>query len=128
MHAALEFELCHHLRHLRVVAAVSDAHRHLVLKVDAVYLLQKAVHEVLTCLFAVANDVQACVLLQLDPQQRGIALGLQQLVALRLPLRPKFLRFGQPGGFGQATCNERFKHGGLLGWLRLWVALLRSRC
>jgi hypothetical protein len=75
MHAALQAQRRHHLRHHRVVAVVADAHLHLVLEVDALDLLQEAVHEMLARLLAVADDVQPRVLLQLDPQQRGVGLG-----------------------------------------------------
>ena len=105
VHPALEPQRCHHLRHLRVIAAIADAHGHLVLKVDAVHLLQKAVYKMLARLFAVAHDVQAGILLRLDPEQGGVGLGLLQLSALRLPLRPEFFCFRQPGRFGQAACD-----------------------
>ena len=65
-----------HLRHHRLVAVVADAHLDLVLEVDALDLLEEAVHEVLARLFAVADHVEAGVLLRLDPQQRGVELGL----------------------------------------------------
>ena len=54
-------------------------------------------------LLAVANDVQACIFLRLDPQQSGVGFGLTQCIALGLPLRPEFLCFGQPFGFGQTA-------------------------
>ena len=76
VHPALQAQRCHHLRYLRVIAAIADAHGHLVLKVDAVHLLQKAMHKVLTGLLAIAHDIQARILLRLDPEQRGIGLGL----------------------------------------------------
>ena len=65
-------------------------------------------------LLAVADDVQAGVLLGLDPQQRGIELGLLQRGALGLPLRPQLLRLGQPGGLGQAAGDGGVEHGCLL--------------
>ena len=105
VHPALEPQRCHHLRHLSVIAAIADAHGHLVLEIDAVYLLQKAVYKMLARLFAVAHDVQARILLRLDPEQRGISLGLLQLSALRLPLRPEFFCFGQPSRFRQTACD-----------------------
>ncbi len=117
MHAALQPQRRHHLRHHRVVAVVADAHLHLVLEVDAFDALEEAVHEVLARLLAVAHDVQAGVLLRLDPQQRGVGLGLAQFVALRLPLRPELAGLGQPRGLGQAAGGGGGEHGGLLGGL-----------
>jgi MFS family permease len=46
----------------------------------------------------------------LDPQQRGVELGLRQLGALGLPLRPELLGLGQPGGLGQAAGNGGVEH------------------
>ena len=112
VHPAFEAQRGHHLRHHRVVAVVADAHRDFVLKVDAFDLLQKAMHKVLTRLLAIAHDVQACIFLGLDPQQGGIGLGLQQRIALGFPLGPKFVGFGQPGGFGQAAGDGGCKHAG----------------
>ena len=107
----LSFSGADHLRHHRVVAVVADAHLHLVLEVDAFDLLEKAVDEVLARLLAVADDVQPGVLLRLDPQQRGIGLGLAQFVALGLPLRPELVGFGQPARLGQAACDRGGEHG-----------------
>ena len=70
---------------------------------NAIDRLEEAMDEMLARLLAVANHFQACVFLQLDPQERGIHLGLEQLIALRLPLRPELVGFGQPGGFGQTA-------------------------
>jgi len=61
------------------------------------------VHEVLARLLAVADDVEPRVFLRLDPQQRGVGLGLLQFGALGLPLRPEFFGLGQPGRLGQAS-------------------------
>ena len=85
------------------------------LKVDALDLLQKAVHKVLARLLAVAHDVQPGVFLRLDPEQRGISLGLLQLSPLSTPLRPEFLGFRQPGRFGQAASDGGGEHADLLG-------------
>ena len=112
MHPALELERPHDLRDLRVVAVVANAHGDLVLKVNAFDLLQKTVHKVLARLFAVANHVQAQVFLGFDPKQGGVRLGFDQGVALGLPLRPEFLGFGQPGGFGQAASDCGGESGG----------------
>jgi len=110
MHATLQAQGRHHLRDHRVVAVVADAHLHLVLEVDALDLLQEAVHEVLSRLLAVAHDVQACVFLGLDPQQGRIGLGLHKRIAFGPPLGPELVGFGQPGGFWQAADDGGFKH------------------
>ena len=112
MHPALELERPHDLRHLRVIAVVADAHGDLVLKVNALDLLQKTVHKVLARLFAVANHVQAQVFLGFDPEQGGVRLGFNQGGAFGLPLRPELLGFGQPGGFGQAASDRGGESGG----------------
>ena len=103
VHAALQLQRRHHLRHHRLVAVGADAHLDLVLEVDAFDPLEKAMHEVLARLLAVADDVEAGVFLRLDPQQRGVELGLLQRVAVAAPLRPQLVRFGQPAGLGQAA-------------------------
>jgi hypothetical protein len=93
----------HHLRHHRVVAVVADAHLHLVLEIDAFDELEEAVHEVLARLLAIADDVDAGVLLLLEPKQGGVALGALQLCALRAPRRPELAGLGEPAGLGQAA-------------------------
>ena len=105
MHTAFETQRRDDLRHHGVIPVVANAHLHLVIEVDAFDLLQKTVHKVLARLLTVTDDVQARVFLRLDPQQRGVQLGLRQFSAFGLPLRPELLRLGQPGGFGQAAGN-----------------------
>ena len=105
MHTAFEAQRRDDLRHHGVIPVVANAHLHLVIEVDAFDLLQKTVHKVLARLLTVTDDVQARVFLRLDPQQRGVQLGLRQFSAFGLPLRPELLRLGQPGGFGQAAGN-----------------------
>ena len=112
MDPALQAQWRNHLRHLRVIAAVADAHGDLVLEVDALDLLQKTMHKMLARLLAVANDVQPRVFLLLDPQQRRIRLGLLQFGALHLPLRPELFGLGKPGRFGQAAGNGGLKQRG----------------
>ena len=100
-----------HLRHHRLVAVVADAHLDLVLEVDAFDLLEEAVHEVLARLLAVADDVEAGVFLGLDPQQRGVELGLRAARRLRrFQLRPQLAGLGQPGGLGQAAGDRGVEH------------------
>ena len=110
VHAALQAQRADHLRHHRLVAVVADAHLHLVLEVDALDVLEEAVHEVLARLLAVADDVEAGVFLLLEPQQRGVALGSRELGAGELPLRPELVGFGEPARLGQAARDRRFEH------------------
>ena len=110
MYAAFQAQGGHHLRHHRVIAVVADAHLDPVLEIDAVDLLKKAMHEMLTRLLAVTDDVKAGVFLGLDPQQGCVGLGLAQRLAFGLPLRPELVGFSQPGGFGQTAGNRGFKH------------------
>ena len=56
-----------HRRHHRLVAVVADAHLDLVLEVDAVDAFEEAMHEMLTRLLAVADDVEAGVFLDFEP-------------------------------------------------------------
>ena len=108
--AARQAQRPDHLRHHRVVAVVADAHLDLVLEVDALDLLQKAVHEVLARLLAVADDVEAGVFLRLDPEQRRVGLGARELGTARLPVRPELVGFGEPGRLGQAAGDGGFEH------------------
>ncbi len=110
MHAALERELAAHHRHHGFVAVGADAHLDLVGEIDAVDEFQKAVHEMLARHFAVADDVDAGVFLQLDRQQRGVELGLRELVAGKPPLRPQLVRLGEPGRLRQAAGDGGGKH------------------
>ena len=87
-------------RHVRLVAVVADAHRDLVGEVDAVDV-EKAVDEMLARLLAVGDDVDAGILLLLEGEQRRVALGLGQRLAVVPPGRPQHLGLGQPRGFGR---------------------------
>jgi hypothetical protein len=111
MHAAFQAQWCHHLGHHGVIAVVTDAHLDFVLEVDALDLFKKAVHKMLTRLFAIANHFQTRVFLQFDPQERGVGFGTQERVAIGLPLRPELVGFCQPGGFGQAASDGGAEHG-----------------
>ena len=111
VHAALEPQRADHLRHHRVVAVVADAHLHLVLEVDALDVLEEAVHEVLARLLAVGDDVDAGVLLLLQPEQRRVALGLRELRAAGASRRPELVGLGEPGGLGQAAGDGGLEHG-----------------
>ena len=114
VHAALERQRAAHHRHHGFVAVGADAHLDLVGEIDAVDEFEKAVHEMLARHFAVADDVDAGVLLQLDREQRGVELALRQIGALQPPLRPQFVRLGEPGRLRQAAGDGGGKHHGRL--------------
>jgi hypothetical protein len=94
--AALQREDAAHDRHHGGVAVGADAHRHLVREIDAVDELQETVDEVLSRLLAVGHDVYARILLQLQDEERRIALGPRQRVAFMTPRRPELFRLGEP--------------------------------
>src|SRR3546814_20332261 len=79
--------------------------------VDALDLLEEAVHEVLPELLAVADDVDAGGLLEADPGERRLLLSLDQFGPLQPPGRPELFRLRQPGRLRQATCHSRRNHG-----------------
>ncbi len=62
-------------------------------------------------LLAVADDVEAAILLALHRQDRGVALALGEGVAVKPPRRPQALGLGEPARLRQAAgkCGE--KHG-----------------
>jgi hypothetical protein len=64
------------------------------------------VHEVLTRLLAVGDDVDAAILLQLEREQSRVALGILECCAGDSPRRPQPVRLGEPGGLGQASCDR----------------------
>ena len=70
-------------------------------EVDAVDCFEKAVDEMLARLLAVADDVDAGVFLQLERQQRRVALGVCELFALEPPRRPQFFGSASQAGFGR---------------------------
>ncbi len=92
-----------HRRHQRLVAVVADAELHLAVEIDALDRLEEAVHEVLPRLLAVGDDVDAGVLLRLQPEERRVALRLGERRAVELPARPELVRLGEPAGFRQAA-------------------------
>ena len=116
VNAPAQPQLPDHHRHHRVVAVVADAHLDLVLEVDALDRLEKAVDEVLPRLLAVAHHVDPGVFLRLDPEQSRIALALGQVVSGELPLRPQLVGLGEPGRLRQAAGDGGFEHvGGVPG-------------
>src|SRR5207237_10814052 len=77
-----------------------------------------AVDEMLARLLAVAHDIDACVLLFLEPQQRRIALGLSESGAFGAPRRPELVRLGEPGRLRQAAGDGGLEHcGAPLSWI-----------
>ena len=82
VHAAFQRERAAHHRHHRLIAVGADAHLDLVGEIDAVDEFEKAVHEMLARHFAVADDVDAGVFLQLHRKQRGVELALREIGAL----------------------------------------------
>jgi hypothetical protein len=110
MDAPGELERRDHLRDHRVVAVVADPHLHLVREVDALDLREKAVHEVLARLLAVADDVDAGVLLHLQPEQGRVGLGAIELGPGGLPLGPERFGLRQPRGLGQAAGDGGLEH------------------
>ena len=82
MDATLQPQRRHHLRHHCLVAIFPDSHLDLVGEIDALDVLQEAVHEMLARLLAFGDDIEPGIFLQLDRQHGGIALGAGELVAL----------------------------------------------
>ncbi|MNX90320.1 hypothetical protein D3C86_1223660 [compost metagenome] len=72
-------------------------------EIDAGEVLDERGDEMLTGLLAIADDIDACVLLFLQRQAQGVLLALDQFLVLQFPGRPEFLGLGQPGRFGQAA-------------------------
>src|SRR4051812_32054890 len=108
VYATLELQRPGDHRHHRVIAVVADAHLHFPAEVDAVDEFEEAVHEMLTRLLAVRNDIDAGILLRLDPQERRVALCALELGARASPGGPELLRFGQPLRLRQASRDGRF--------------------
>ena len=128
MHAALELERAGDGRHHRLVAVVADAHLDLAVEIDAVDEFEKAVHEMLARLLAVADDVDAGVLLLLDGEQGGVELGGGELVARELPRRPQLVRLGEPGRLRQAAGDGGGEeHRRFLGGSRVFVRAILVR-
>src|ERR1700680_863213 len=99
-----------HGRHHGLVAVLADAHFDPPGKIDAFDMLEKAVDEMLTRLLAVGHDVDSRILLLLDDEQRGIALGRRELRAGKPPRRPELVGLGEPGWVGQAAGDRGGAH------------------
>ena len=88
MHARAKTQRADHGRTHRFVTIVADAHLDAPVEVDALDRLEEAVHEMLARLLAVADDIDAGILLQLKGEQRRVILGGFQRGAFKLPRRP----------------------------------------
>src|SRR4029450_6755353 len=62
-------------------------------------------------LLTVTDDVDAGVLLVLDGEQSGVALGFVEQSTLEPPRRPKGVGLGQPSRLWQAASNGCLEHG-----------------
>jgi len=109
MHARTQAQRTNHRRTHRLVAVVTDAHFDVFIEIDALNRFEKAMHEVLARLFAVADDVDSGIFLNLDGEQSCVVLGGGELFALEAPWRPELVGLGKPSRLGQAACNRRWK-------------------
>src|ERR1700730_11581004 len=73
-------------------------------------VFEKAVHEVLTRLLAIGDNIDPGALLLLQRQQRRVALSLDECFTLQLPRRPQHPRLGQPCRLRQAASDRRLEH------------------
>ena len=112
MHAPLEPQRAGDHRHHRLVAVGANAHLDLAREVDALDELEEPVDEVLARLLAVADDVDAGVLLLLDREQGRVELGGVQLGPRQAPGRPEPVGLREPGRLGQAAGDGGLEHGG----------------
>ena len=110
VHAPLEPHRADDGRHHGLVAILADAHFDAPGKIDALDMLEKSVNEMLTRLLAVRHDVDSRVLLLLDDEQRGIALGRRELRTGKPPRRPQLVGLGKPGRLGQAAGDRGGEH------------------
>ena len=107
MHASLEAQRAGDRRHHRLVAVGADADLDLAREVDAVDEFEKAVHEMLARLLAVGDDVDAAILLQLEREQGGVALGVVELARRRAATAP-------------TACSARRARRASAGFRRWW--------
>ena len=66
-------------------------------------------------LFAIRDYIDPGVFLQFEPEQGRITLRGEKICALRAPLRPQLMRFGEPRRLRQATGEGGALHRNLLG-------------
>ena len=67
-------------------------------------------HKMLPRLLAIADDVDTAILLDLQREERRVALAFSERDAIEAPSGPQFLRLGEPGRFRQAAGDCRFEH------------------
>ena len=70
-------------------------------------MLQKAVDEMDPELLAVRDDVDAGVLLGLEPEQGRVLFGGREVGPFGAPLRPELLGLGQPGGLPTTVVGNK---------------------
>src|ERR1700731_1042794 len=95
-------------RHQRLVAVVADPDADPAVEIDAFDPFEKAVDEMLARLLAVADDVDPGIFLELERDEGGVALALDQRLALEAPGRPQHARLGQPGRLRERAGDCRF--------------------
>src|SRR4029077_10575020 len=103
MHGSLAPNGAGHGRDLGLVAIGADGDRLAAREIDTVEIGEKAVHEVYTCLLAVADDVDAGVFLPFHREDGGVDLARRERIALEPPGGPEFLRFSKPEGLRQTA-------------------------
>ena len=108
---ALAADRAGHGRDLGLVAVGADADRLPAIEIDAVEIGEKAVDEMDARLLAVADDVDARVLLQLHREDGRVDLACRERGAFQLPGRPELFRFCEPRGLRQAAGDGGFEHG-----------------
>ncbi len=97
-------------RHVSFVAVVANADAHAAGEIDALDAGKKTMHEMLTRLLAVGDDVDAGILLNLQREQRRVALAFGEGLAVEPPRGPQLARLGKPGWFRQTAGNRGFEH------------------
>jgi len=110
MDAAAQRQRTGYLRHHRLVALLADAHLDPLGEIDAVHEVEEAVDEMLSRLFAIGDDVDAGILLQLDGDEGRIALAGLEVFARKSPRRPQLVGLGEPGRLRQAAGDAGLEH------------------
>jgi hypothetical protein len=112
VHGPLAADRASHGRDLGLVAVGADTDRLPTVEVDALEIAEKAMDEMDARLLAVADDVDAGVLLALHREDGRVDLARRERVALEPPCGPKFFRFSKPEGLRQAAGDGGFEHVG----------------
>ena len=95
-----------HHRHVGIVA-IADPDGLLVLEIDAVEILDERRDEMAARLLAVADDVDAGLLLIADGEANCVALALGELRTFEQPRRPELIGRREPRRLGQASGDRR---------------------